>query len=319
MFTSGPVRVPCARATSANLGPGFDALGLALTLTTRSPPRCADGGDPGRRSPARAPARCRPTPSTWSSAAMRPRSTRSAYAPPGLALTCHNRIPQRPRAGLLLGRDRGRRPAGPRAGCRRRAGARRRRGAAAGGRDRGAPRQRRAVSARRLHDRLDRAGAGAGRCGCRPAPGVRPTVFVPAERGLTATARAALPATVPHADAAFNAGRAALLVHALTSDPACCFDGHRGPAAPGLPGTGHAGDRAALVARLRAAGVAAVVSGAGPERAGADRRPRRFDAGHNWRESGGAGRARRSAARDRGTVEHAEGDPVAAGHELITL
>src|SRR5437016_1348969 len=30
---------------------------------------------------------------------------------------------------------------------------------------------------------------------------VRPTVFVPNERGYTATARAALPAAVPHADA----------------------------------------------------------------------------------------------------------------------
>ena len=61
-------------------------------------------------------------------------------------------------------------------------------------------------------------------CGARAvslpvADGVRPTVFVPAERGLTATARAALPATVPHSDAALNAGRAALLVHALTTDP----------------------------------------------------------------------------------------------------
>src|SRR5207247_6215185 len=47
-----------------------------------------------------------------------------------------------------------------------------------------------------------------------PADGVHPIVLVPTERGLTAQARAALPATVPHADAARNAGRAGLLVHA---------------------------------------------------------------------------------------------------------
>ena len=58
--------------------------------------------------------------------------------------------------------------------------------------------------------------------------------------GLTATARAALPPAVPHADAAFNAGRAALLVHALTSDPTLLLRGHRGPAAPGLSGRGDA-------------------------------------------------------------------------------
>ncbi len=95
------------------------------------------------------------------------------------------------------------------------------------------------------------------------APAVRPTVFVPAERGLTSVARAALPATVPHADAALNAGRAALLVHALTADPALLLPAtvdrlHQEQRAPGMPAT------AALVGALRAAGVAAVVSGAGP-------------------------------------------------------
>ena len=96
-----------------------------------------------------------------------------------------------------------------------------------------------------------------------PAAGVRPTVFIPAERGLTATARAALPSGVPHADAAFNAGRAALLVHALTTDPSLLFAAtedrlHQGYRAAGMPGT------ASLVAALRSVGVAAVVSGAGP-------------------------------------------------------
>ena len=83
------------------------------------------------------------------------------------------------------------------------------------------------------------------------------------ERGLTAHARAALPATVPHGDAAYNAGRAALLVHALTAAPELLPDAtddrlHQGYRAPGMPAT------AALVARLREVGIAAVVSGAGP-------------------------------------------------------
>jgi homoserine kinase len=95
------------------------------------------------------------------------------------------------------------------------------------------------------------------------ASGVHPMVFVPTRRGLTVQARAALPATVPHRDAAFNAARSALLVHALTTDPtllpAATEDRlHQGYRAPGMPET------AQLVARLRSAGVAAVVSGAGP-------------------------------------------------------
>jgi homoserine kinase len=96
-----------------------------------------------------------------------------------------------------------------------------------------------------------------------PAAGVHPVVFVPEERGLTAHARAALPGSVPHADAARNAGRSALLVHALTSAPELLFPAtedrlHQDYRAPGMPGT------AALVAQLRTAGVPAVVSGAGP-------------------------------------------------------
>lgn len=96
-----------------------------------------------------------------------------------------------------------------------------------------------------------------------PAPTVRPVVLIPDKRALTAEARAALPASVPHHDAAYNAGRAALLVHALTSEPGLLFQAtedrlHQEYRAPGMPET------AALVARLRENGVATVVSGAGP-------------------------------------------------------
>ena len=79
----------------------------------------------------------------------------------------------------------------------------------------------------------------------------------------THEARAALPASVPHADAAANAARSALLLAALTSDPAVLFDAtedylHQRYRAAAMPPT------ADLLARLRWAGVAAVMSGAGP-------------------------------------------------------
>jgi homoserine kinase len=92
---------------------------------------------------------------------------------------------------------------------------------------------------------------------------IRPVVLVPGSTLSTRVARGLLPDAVPHADAAFNAGRAALLVHALTQDPALLLEAtedrlhqrQRGAAMP---------HSLALVDRLRAAGHAAVVSGAGP-------------------------------------------------------
>jgi homoserine kinase len=79
----------------------------------------------------------------------------------------------------------------------------------------------------------------------------------------TRVARGVLPAAVPHADAARNAGRAALLVAALTGRPELLLPAtrdwlHQSYRAPVMP------ESAALVEELRAAGVAAVVSGAGP-------------------------------------------------------
>jgi homoserine kinase len=79
----------------------------------------------------------------------------------------------------------------------------------------------------------------------------------------THLARGLLPGTVPHADAAHAAGRAALLVHALTRDPALLLDAtedrlHQRQRAAAMP------ESLALIDRLRAQGLAAVVSGAGP-------------------------------------------------------
>ncbi|MGH3381619.1 MAG: homoserine kinase [Actinoallomurus sp.] len=95
------------------------------------------------------------------------------------------------------------------------------------------------------------------------AQGVRPVALVPDTRLATERARGLLPETVPHADAAANAGRAALLVAALTAAPHLLLDAtedrlHQSYRAAAMP------DSLALVERLRAKGVAAVISGAGP-------------------------------------------------------
>jgi homoserine kinase len=80
---------------------------------------------------------------------------------------------------------------------------------------------------------------------------------------LTHTARGLLPASVPHADAAANAARAALLIAGLTAKPALLMAGtedllHQRYRAAAMPAT------ADLIDRLRDAGIPAVVSGAGP-------------------------------------------------------
>jgi homoserine kinase len=90
-----------------------------------------------------------------------------------------------------------------------------------------------------------------------------PVLLVPAETSATKVTRGLLPAKVPHADAAFTAGRAALLVHALTAAPRLLLTAtedrlHQSYRRPAYPATGR------LVDTLRAAGVAAAVSGAGP-------------------------------------------------------
>ncbi|MBX9246445.1 homoserine kinase [Actinotalea ferrariae] len=94
-------------------------------------------------------------------------------------------------------------------------------------------------------------------------PSVTPVVLVPPHACSTSTARGVLPPTVPHADAAFTAGRAALLVQALCHRPELLLAAtedrlHQGYRAQVMPGT------AELVRALRDAGQAAVVSGAGP-------------------------------------------------------
>ncbi|NJP32186.1 homoserine kinase [Micromonospora thermarum] len=309
-FTPDPVRVRVP-ATSANLGPGFDALGLALALHDDVAAEVTTGGvtvsvtgegagdlpDDERHLVV---------------SAMRAAFDELGGQPPGLAVECVNRIPQARGlgsssaaivAGVLLARalvvD----------------GERRMDDAAA------------LRLAARIEGHPDNVApcllggftvawtepAGARAVSLPVADSVRPTVFVPAERGLTATARAALPPTVPHHDAALTAGRAALLVHALTAAPELLLPAtvdrlHQGYRAEGMPQT------AALVDALRGAGVAAVVSGAGPTVLALSEPPADLDPGTDWQvwrlpiEAHGA-------RVFRGRLGHAERDPVAAGRK----
>jgi len=94
-------------------------------------------------------------------------------------------------------------------------------------------------------------------------PRVETVVFLPPQGLSTEVARGLLPSTVPHVDAAANAGRAALLTAALggrldlllaaTEDR--LHQGYREDAMP---------ESLALLRSLRADGVAATISGAGP-------------------------------------------------------
>jgi homoserine kinase len=93
--------------------------------------------------------------------------------------------------------------------------------------------------------------------------GVSPLVMVPQHTMSTALARSLQPASVPHADAIFNVSRSALLVAALVQSPELLLAAtedrlHQSYRAAAMPET----DR--LVTMLRSHGYAAVVSGAGP-------------------------------------------------------
>jgi homoserine kinase len=115
-----------------------------------------------------------------------------------------------------------------------------------------------------------------------PSAEIAPVVFVPSTTSSTKHARAALPASVPHADAAANAARAALLPLALTTDPSLLMTAtqdllHQRYRAPGARAT------AELVEALRADRVPAVVSGAGPAvLALTTRATRAAVAAHEW-------------------------------------
>lgn len=269
------VRVP---ATSANLGPGFDALGLALALHDEVEAEVTGSGLAVEVSGEGAAA------AVAGERHLVVRAMRAAFAavaggqPPGLALRCVNAIPQGRGlgssagavvAGLLAARAlagaRGPEPSGS--------------GASAAGvrSEEPLPDDALLALAAKLEGHADNAAAclaggltvawnpGAGPRAVRldPLPAIVPVLCVPAESMPTTAARRALPPTVPHADAAASAGRAALLVAALTQAPDLLLDAtqdvlHQPYRAPLMPAT------ADLIGRLRGAGIAAVLSGAGP-------------------------------------------------------
>ena len=259
-FVDGPVRVSVP-ATSANLGPGFDTLGLALSLRDELVAEVVPDGLDIEVSGEGAD----DVPRDESHLVVR--SMRAAFDlmdadPPGLRLRCHNVIPHSRGlgsssaaivAGVTLARA-----------------------LVAGGQL--------LVSDEALFelaadieghpDNVAPAFFGgfvisgredgrwyAVRAGVDPR--ISAVAFVPPIGVETRIARGLLPDSVPHADAAANAGRAALLVAALTGQPEHLFAAtrdwlHQDQREPAMPET------LALVRRLRAHGVPAVVSGAGP-------------------------------------------------------
>jgi homoserine kinase len=266
------VRVP---ATSANLGPGFDAFGLALTLyddlsvrvggTGVSVEVVGEAADAVPRDESHLVVR-----------AIRAGLAELGAAVPGFTLSCHNRIPH--------GRGLGSSSAAIVGGL-----------TAAYGLT-GTPLDRARVLelANRIEGHPDNVAAcvsggftiawldddirplirdrdmgsaddhGTARAvRLDAAAGLSAVAYVPATPLSTEVARGLLPDVVPHGDASANAGRAALLVAALTSRPDLLFAAtedrlHQAYRAPAMPRS------AALIHELRDGGLPAVVSGAGP-------------------------------------------------------
>ena len=260
-FLTGPVSVSVP-ATSANLGPGFDALGLALDLRDRLQAQVVDR--PGLDIVVRGEGEGAVP---LDEAHLVHRSMTAAFermgaAVPGLRLECDNVIPHARGlgsssaaivAGVCLAR-----------------------GLVAGGSllmddeavlalaadleghpDNVAPALYGGFTiAYRDGDRFRAVTLGVD-------PRVQVVAFVPPTGVETARARGLLPDAVPHAAAAVNAGRAALLVAALTDRPELLLAAtedrlHQEFRQPAMP------DTVRLVRELRAAGHPAVVSGAGP-------------------------------------------------------
>jgi homoserine kinase len=243
-FRAGTVHVR-APATCANLGPAFDAAALALALYDDAMARIGDdglvldvageGADEVPRDDSHLVAR-----------AMSTVFGRLGGQPRGIELVCANRIPHRRGlgssaaaivSGVLLAR----------------------------------------ALAAELEGHPDNVAAcllgglaiawsgdgGAEAVRLEPNPAILPAVLVPPATASTGEARDLLPEQVPHADAAFNAARSALLVTALTAQPAALLAAtedrlHQPYRAVSV------GESAALVSKLRGTGLPAVVSGAGP-------------------------------------------------------
>lgn len=259
-FVEGPVRVTVP-ATSANLGPGFDSLGLALSLRDELHAEVVpeglhvevegEGADDVPRDGSHLVVR-----------ALRAALELMDATPTGLRLRCRNQIPHSRGlgsssaaivAGVTLARA-----------------------LVAGGQLLVSDDSlfRLAADLEGHPDNVAPAFYGgfviagredgrwyAVRAGVDPRVGA--VVFVPPTPVATSVARGLLPTQVPHADAAANSGRAALLVAALAGRPEHLLAAtrdylHQDQREPAMP------ESLALVHALRADGVPAVISGAGP-------------------------------------------------------
>jgi homoserine kinase len=259
-FRAAPVRVRVP-ATSANLGPGFDACGLALGLyddvvvqVTESGVDCEVAGEGAEKV-------------ATGERNLVVKSLRAAFAvlggqPRGVALRCANRIPH----GRGLGSSAAAIVAGILAA----------RGLVVGGTDRldDLAVLRLAASLEGHPDNVAACLLGGYAIAWTDADGVRalslpvsaslsPVAFVPTTQVPTAKVRRLLPDQVPFMDAAHSAGRAALLTAAIGGRPDLLLAAtddrlHQQYRASAMPRS------AALVESLRAKGVAAVISGAGP-------------------------------------------------------
>ena len=94
-------------------------------------------------------------------------------------------------------------------------------------------------------------------------PNIKAALFIPEDHLSTKKARALLPETIPHKDAVLNSSHTALLTVALSTRPDLLLTAtedylHQSYRAEAFPKS------MALVEKLRKAGVAAVISGAGP-------------------------------------------------------
>ncbi|XVQ87967.1 homoserine kinase [Microbispora siamensis] len=258
------VRVP---ATSANLGPGFDSLGLALDLYDEVEAEISGSSGVRIAVEGQGAGELDEGEGHLVVGTMRATFDRMGFAQPdGIALRCRNRIPH--------ARGLGSSSAAICAGILAARALVRARGAGdlpdaevfalatelEGHPDNVAP----CLAGGLTIAWTDQSGA-ASMVKLTPHEDVRPVTLIPDFRLSTEEARGLLPKDVPHSDAAANAGRAALLVAALTQRPepdlllAATEDRlHQRYRAPAMPRT------AELVRRLREAGVPAVVSGAGP-------------------------------------------------------
>lgn len=248
------VRVP---ASTANLGPGFDALGMALALYDEVEVALAPTGlqvEVHGEGAGEVPTDER----HLVVRALRAACARLNCHPGGLVLRCRNAIPH----SRGLGSSAAAAVAGVLAGY------------ALAGRE---PDAAALQLAAEFDGHADNAGASllgglviAWREGevfrvtrLEPHPDLAPLLLVPEATSSTEATRGLLPVDVPHADAAFTLGRAALAVHAFTADPRLLLPAtedrlHQCYRRSAYPST------ARLVDALRAAGVPAAVSGAGP-------------------------------------------------------